>query len=279
LSGTVTLASNAVLNTVAGNDFFTGLVLTNYGTVNWTNASLLGGSGLNVSIYNYGLWNAQSDNTFAGGYNGGTSLFDNFGTFLKSGKTGATVLDGAVVFNNTGTVTVSSGTLQLSGGATLAGGNLNFGIASTSNFGMLNLPGSVALTGTLGVTFNGYTPQVGDSFPLITYGSKTGVFTAFNLPSGVNWQQSYGSTTYKLTIGLPLNFALAVGQPAWTASGFNLAISGPVGSNYTVFVTTNLAQNNWSPLTNFVSVFTSTPITDTGATKFGTNRFYRLYLH
>ena len=121
LSGNLTLASNAVLNTVAGNNAFTGLVLTNYGTVNWTNATLLGASGLNATIYNYGLWNAQSDNTFSGGYNGGTSLFDNFGTFRKSGKTGVTTLDSAVVFNNTGTVDVQNGKLEIGAGKDSAG--------------------------------------------------------------------------------------------------------------------------------------------------------------
>src|ERR1019366_9538797 len=105
LSGTTTLTSNSVLNIVSGGgDGFDGLVLTNYGTVNWTNTTLYGVSGNNAQIYNYGLWNAQSDNTFVGGYNGGTTLFDNFGTFLKSAGSvsSATILDGNVVFNNTG---------------------------------------------------------------------------------------------------------------------------------------------------------------------------------
>ena len=218
--------------------------------------------------------------TFASGAQanseGGINNLDNEGQFNVVGPGTDYV---TTPFNNNGAVTINGGTLQLSGGQSLAGGTLIFGITNTSSFGALNLSGSVALTGALGVTLHGYTPQVGDSFPLITYGSKSGSFTGFNLPSGINWQQTYGSTIYKLSVGLPLNFGLAVGQPAWTASGFNLAISGPVGSNYTVFVTTNMAQNNWSALSNFVSVFTATALTDTGATKSGTNRFYRLYLH
>ena len=110
-----TIPTNSVLNIVAGGgDGFNGLVLTNYGTVNWTNTPLYGISGRNAQIYNYGLWNAQSDNTFTGAYNGGPpTLFDNFGTFLKSGNTGVTTLDSGVVFNNTGTVNVQSGTLDI----------------------------------------------------------------------------------------------------------------------------------------------------------------------
>ena len=42
MSGTMTLATNSVLNIVAGGgDGFNGLVLTNYGTVNWTNTHSL----------------------------------------------------------------------------------------------------------------------------------------------------------------------------------------------------------------------------------------------
>src|ERR1035438_2693241 len=86
----MTLATNSVLNIVfgGGSGEFNGLVLTNYGTVNWTNTPLYGMGGNNAQIYNYGLWNAQSDNIFQGGYQGGKTLFDNFGTFRKSGNTG-----------------------------------------------------------------------------------------------------------------------------------------------------------------------------------------------
>jgi len=71
------------------------------------------------------VWNAQSDDAFAGGYNGGTTLFDNFGTFRKSGGNGgATTLDGNVVFNNTGTVDVESGILNVQGGGWIVVANV-----------------------------------------------------------------------------------------------------------------------------------------------------------
>jgi len=185
----------------------------------------------------------------------------------------------SIPFNNHGTVTVDGGTLQLGGGVSLASGTLIFGITNSNNFGSLNLSGSVELAGTLGVTFHGYTPQVGDSFPLVTYGSKTGAFTSFNLPASINWQETYGSTVYTLSVGLPLKFMLAIGQPAWTVNGFNLTISGPVGSNYTILLSTNLAQTNWSALTRYVSTFTEASFTDTNATKSDTNRCYRAEMH
>jgi len=134
VSGVLTLATNSVLDIVnGGGNGMDGLVLTNYGTVNWTNSTILSQAPGNAQIYNYGLWNAQSDNMFVGGNNGGTSLFDNFGTFLKSGNTGATTLDSGVVFNNTGTVQANSGTVsfgstfvQNAGQTVLNGGNFAF---------------------------------------------------------------------------------------------------------------------------------------------------------
>jgi len=127
-----------------------GLVLTNYGTVNWTNSTIYSRAPGNALIYNYGLWNAQSDNTFQGGTDGGSTLFDNFGTFLKSGNSGTTMLDSGVLFTNTGTVQASSGTLsfastfvQNAGQTVLNGGNFTF-----SQVAQL-LGGTLAGTGTI----------------------------------------------------------------------------------------------------------------------------------
>ena len=147
VGGIMTLATNTVMNIVAGNDDFTGLVLTNYGTVNWTNATLLGASGLNATIYNYGLWNAQSDNTFSGGYNGGTSLFDNFGMFRKSGNAGTTTLDGAFVFNNAGTVDVQTGTLSINTGTSSSGGSANTDSNAQLNYNNYTFASNTTFTG------------------------------------------------------------------------------------------------------------------------------------
>ena len=98
---------------------------------------------------------------FYGGYYGGSTLFDNFGTFLKSGSTNTTTLDSGVVFNNTGTVNIQSGTLDIGGGTssggdfiTANGGSLNF-ISTPYNF-----TNTTTFTGTggfmaAGATFNG----------------------------------------------------------------------------------------------------------------------------
>ena len=198
LAGNLTLSTNSVLNIVAGGgDGFNGLVLTNYGTVNWTNTPLYGINNHNAQIYNYGVWNAQSDSTFVGGNNGGTSLFDNFGTFVKTGHTGTTTLDGGVVFSNAGTLSVQSGTLTLQGSHSLGTGNLNFGLNSATNFGVLSLAGAVTLTGTVTVDFNnGFVPVQGAQFPVLSCASLTGALDAGNLPVGL--APTYSSTQVTL---------------------------------------------------------------------------------
>ena len=175
LSGTMTVSNGGAFNIMSGGGEadFNGLTLTNYGTVNWTNTTLYGVNGNNAQIYNYGLWNEQSDEIFHGGYlpggsDSGTTLFDNFGTFLKSGTSGTSTLDGYVVFNNTGTVNVQSGNLTVDGSYNLAGGRLNFGVNSAASFGSISLAGAATLNGTASANLNdGFIPVAGDTNPTV----------------------------------------------------------------------------------------------------------------
>jgi hypothetical protein len=220
-------------------------------------------------------------NNSAGAYAnwGGAHTIYNAGQVTVAGTGGATIND---TFNNSGTLNLQGGALSLTGAYSLTNGTLNFGITNTSSFGKLNLSGNAGLTGALGVTFYGYTPQVGDSFGLITYGLETtGAFTAFNLPSGFNWQENYRATLFTLSVASiagPTNVTLMLGQPVFTPNGFNLLVSGPVTSNYMVQVSTNLANNSWATWTNYVSTAILTSITDSVATNFYTNRFYRAFI-
>ena len=76
LGGILTLAFGSTLNiTGANNHDMSGCVLTNNGTVVWASGTIRGGGG----IYNYGLWDAQSDQTLANTFQSFT--FNNFGTF------------------------------------------------------------------------------------------------------------------------------------------------------------------------------------------------------
>jgi hypothetical protein len=204
ISGAITIATNAVVNLgTLGVSFNNGYnntaLLTNYGTVNWSSGNFAGDN--SPKIYNYGLWNDQSDNTLFGHQTSGNTTFNNIGIFRKSGTSGITTLDNSTVFNNTGTLDVQSGTVSILGGRTLTGGTLNFGINSLNTFGHIALAGTVTLTGTVSANLNSlYTPTNGTSFALLTYGSESGVFTSSNLPAFFGWTNIYGPAAFSLKI-------------------------------------------------------------------------------
>jgi Galactose oxidase, central domain/Kelch motif len=154
LAGTLTLASNGVLN-ITGTTFGKNIncVLTNYGTVNWSNDQLNGG-GAGTIIYNYGLWNAHDDQ----GFGGTGTVFNNYGIFRKSGGanvypgtifTGGGPSGGGVLFNQAGGVLdVQSGTnglqLTLQGGANFSGGYVTTNSAGVTalSIGNFNINGT-----------------------------------------------------------------------------------------------------------------------------------------
>jgi len=146
LTGTLAIASNAVVNFngVEGLPMiFDTLVLTNYGTVNWSNTDLQ--SANTVQIANYGLWDAQSDNALDG------TTFDNFGTFRKSGSTSFSGTVFHAAFNNYGLLDIQSG-LVFGNGFDSGTINTVLGSALFSNplvlTGQPDFDGSGALSGT-----------------------------------------------------------------------------------------------------------------------------------
>ena len=134
LTGALTIPTNGVFNIVAGGgNGFEGLILTNYGTVNWTNTTIYSRAPGNAQIYNYGTWNALSGSQFQGGYGGGGTLFENAGLFVVSAGSNTASLDANVAFNNSGLVQVESGALKLAQ-APAAGGSFTADPGASLNF-------------------------------------------------------------------------------------------------------------------------------------------------
>ncbi len=215
LGGVMTVSNNSVLNIVTGGGTLPGLILTNYGTVTWTNTPLYAGQG--TQIYNYGLWNLQSDNGINGEASGGpATVFDNIGTFVKSGNTGTSTLDSGTIFTNSGTVDVQHGTLELQSAYVILqpSGILSVGLNSATDFGSITFDNgailNLAQAGTFQVTLNGgYVPAVNTTFQVLSANSSgifSGAFTNFSSPDGAIWQTNYTDTSLVLT---------NVGQIAW----------------------------------------------------------------
>ena len=122
-------------------------LVTNYGTVNWGNDTLYaGGNSPATVIYNYGLWNVQNDYAMNTTFFGGSIVFDNFGTFRKSGGAsgGYSQMQAGVTFNNIGTVDVQQGNLRLEGGGNSSGGSITANGTGTT----ILVSGSYNLNGT-----------------------------------------------------------------------------------------------------------------------------------
>jgi hypothetical protein len=135
INGTLTNASNTFIisgteRKVLGGDG----VLTNNGTITQMgNASVR----FNMALYNSSaailnnqagaVYDLQGDSGLEQGdhegyyANQGRGTFNNAGTFRKSGGTGTSSISGAIAFNNTGTVEVTSGTLAIGSGTSTDG--------------------------------------------------------------------------------------------------------------------------------------------------------------
>ncbi len=202
-SATVTISNNSIVTVAGGvgvNDMNAAAV-TNNGTVAWASGQIRGGN--NTTIYNYGLWDAQSDQSLNDAF-GGSSFFNNIGTFRKEFTSGTTAIASGVTFNNTGKMDAQDGNIALQGTYTLANGTkMSFGLNGPASNGQISLSGAASFAGSLSANFNDifFWPVVGSSFTLLSYTSKTGLlFTNTVLPAFITWQTNYNPTTFTLSV-------------------------------------------------------------------------------
>ncbi|MBK8564629.1 MAG: hypothetical protein IPN76_15170 [Saprospiraceae bacterium] len=157
--------------------------LTNYGTLTndgiLTNYSTLTNSG---TLTNSSTLTNNGTLTNSGTVNNNGTYDGSGGTFsgsLFSNPSGGTVALGA-----------SPGCLAFSDGFTNAGTltiEIN-GADPCTDYDQVNVTGAVVLGGTLNVTW-GFTPTAGQSFTIMTFGGRTGIFATANVPSvnGINF--------------------------------------------------------------------------------------------
>ena len=164
-NASLTVANTGVLNLPLDASYFnlTG-VLTNYGTINWSNGTWYVVNGANTytgAIYNEpgGLIDAYGDltiedNSFVNGF------FYNAGIFRKSAGTGLLEMD--LPFTNTGTMDVQSGTLKLEDGGTVGG------VFNTASGAAINLfAGAFVTMGSPVFTGSGQSQFQGSSITLL----------------------------------------------------------------------------------------------------------------
>lgn len=115
---------------------------------------------------------------------------------------------------NSGAITVLKGNLTFQGPFTPVGGEMLFGLGGATSFGTVSISGNATLGGTVGVLYqNGFVPASGNSFPVLTYGSYSGIFTNTILPAGPIWATNYGPTSFTISVS-SLNKLVFTTQPA-----------------------------------------------------------------
>jgi fibronectin-binding autotransporter adhesin len=154
-AGTSLIDATTVLQLATGHDHdFDARTIRNFGTVNWSAGRLRSGNG--GSFTNAGTLNDSSGYSVNNDYAGPTATFTNAatGTYNKTAGTSAYYIP----FTNAGTINVTNGALNLSGGGTFSGG----AIVTTGGEGVQLTGGTfsaaAAATGTLswhGADFNG----------------------------------------------------------------------------------------------------------------------------
>lgn len=229
---------------------FSGCSITNFGAVSWSGEGLNGDGG--TVVYNYGSWNAQDNQNFAGS----GAVFNNYGTFLKSGGaagypgtyfTGGGIGNNTTVFNQAGGVlSVQTGDVTLGGAYSLTNGTLNFGINSPTNYGVLLL-GSLTLGGSLSANVSGsFAPAVGEQFGVIGSSALSGTFSSVNVPPGIMVAYSNNSVVLIVTGPVPVQIL----QPHPVGTNFLFQFPTASGQSYTVQQNHGLLTTNWVFYTN-----------------------------
>ena len=232
-AGSMTIASGAAMNINGfGTRYIDGGTLNNIGTVHWS-------GGNNLSIYNSGVINNQS-----GGLFDVTNdqlvyfhcclpgqAFNNAGTFRKSSATSTTTFQG-IGFANSGTIQPQSGVIALNSTFTSSGSPAyNFGIGSATSYGRIAFANAVSLTGALiAAPINGFVPQGGQQFTIVSFPSGTATFSPKTLTFGSSpvrsFADSYSATAVTLTASGPtITAALSPNQGSDTG-GTPVTITG-----------------------------------------------------
>jgi hypothetical protein len=251
--------------------------LDNGGTTIWTGTGFLNVNGAVITNRPGALFDNTVDSSL--NFAGGSPRFDNAGTFRKLGSNGTT--SAYISFANYGTVDIRRGILAANSGyASSSNALLNCALGGTTpgtNYGQLQVAGSVSLSGGLSVDFtNGFSPALNDVFTVLTAGVRNGGFTSFAYPSN---QVSMLLSNTANSVVLRVTNIFAAPQPVLLSlqlSGSNALLTWTATSNVTYQLEKNpdLATTNWSAMPGDVIALSNTASKLDALTP--SNRFYRV---
>ncbi len=224
--------------------------LSNFAQVDFQNGAVFNNNGILL---------AQTSNGFSDGFfdNGGGGTFNNTGTFTRDTAGTVFTIGPNIVFNNSGTVNVQSGTLSLQGGD---GGNTtgDFAISSgailqfASDF---NLAASATISGAGTAEFNSGTVNL----------LSSSVSNLLIDGGTANFSGTTAATTISLTGGTLAGSGSVTSSGLFTWSGGTMSGTGVTNTNGGLLInnaqvfldtrTFNNALGSTATLSNFAEVF------------------------
>ena len=255
-------------STYAGPTLVSGgtLVLTNAGSIDSsTNITVSAGAAIDLSA----LTPPTLTLTAGRGLSGSGTVIGNV-----TMASGSTLTVGGPGTNTLGTLTITNNLLLQAGSTNL----MQVAKSGSTPISDEVVATNVTYGGTLTVSGAGGGFIAGDTFKLFSAGSYNNSFSQINLPIGTTWDTSrlgIDGTIKVLSVVRP-----QITGVTWTNSNFQLGISGPGGSGFHVWASTNVAAtpvtNTWTPLLTNGMIDNITGLatfTDTSATNYS-KRFY-----
>ena len=146
------------------------------------------------------------------------------------------------------------------------------GRSAGTEYDRLAVGGNASLAGRLQVSLiNGFTPQIGDSFEVLTCTNEAGVFANID-PTGIPgtvWLPRYNGTNVLLV----LTPKLVLSTPILSGNSMSLSFATAAGLSYLVQFSDTLSPPNWQPLKSVTGDGTVQTVTDSTTAP---QRFYRL---
>jgi hypothetical protein len=276
-TGSLTVQSGGSLDVASG--FYVHGPITNAGMMNLTNATIYLYNN-NTASYQGGIDNQGQINFYGASGDAvyaeyGNEYLTNQGTISQRPGTGNSSISTAV-FSDPGTLDSQEGTLTLAIVSLQPSSVLNFGLNSSTDYGVIAVRTNVVLNGTVSVNFNnGFVPANNATFNVLTYPSFSGIFGSTNLPSGAAAQGVYGATGFSLVFG---GSGTSTTQPILTIqriSASTVDVSWPTAAgNFNLQSSPNLTVGSWSNIVGGITTLGSNYVLTSAIN--GNAAFFRL---
>jgi hypothetical protein len=224
-----------------------------------------------------GSWSQTTGSTTVDGGTvlGGTLLSIGGGTLAGSGTIQATVVNDGVASpgGSPGTLSLGPGENYQQGVSGILQIELG-GHNPGTQYDQLVVGGNASLAGTLELhLINGFVPQPGDQFQVLTCGSQAGPFSQINAPAvgGAVWVAHYSGTSVSVVLANQVKIA----QPVLSGGKLSFSFNTTAGLSYVLQESDSLNPSSWQTLEEVVGDGGSKTVSDQATEP---QHFYRVLI-